>query len=138
MPLMALAPLAGIADVALVSLQKGPGAEQLLNVPFRDRIVDLGHGFDTGPDAFLDSAAVMANLDLVISTDTSIAHLAGALGRPVWVALNVAADWRWLLERTDSPWYPSMRLFRQPDRTQGWDPVVADLGRALVALATPP
>ena len=138
MPLMALAPLAGIADVALVSLQKGPGAEQLLNVPFRDRIVDLGHGFDAGPDAFLDSAAVMANLDLVISTDTSIAHLAGALGRPVWVALNVAADWRWLLERTDSPWYPSMCLFRQPDRTQGWDPVVADLGRALVALATPP
>jgi ADP-heptose:LPS heptosyltransferase len=79
----------------------------------------------------------MANLDLVITTDTSIAHLAGALGRPVWVALNAAADWRWLLERTDSPWYPGMRLFRQPDRTRGWDPVAADLCKALYALTAP-
>jgi tetratricopeptide (TPR) repeat protein len=138
MPLMALAPLAAIAGVTLVSLQKGPGAEQLLTVPFRDRIVDLGTGFDGGADALLDSAAVMANLDLVISTDTSIAHLAGALGRPVWVALNIAADWRWLLDRTDSPWYPSMRLFRQPDRTHGWDPVVVELSKALSTLARPP
>jgi tetratricopeptide (TPR) repeat protein len=138
MPLMALAPLAEVAGVTLVSLQKGPGAEQLLTVPFRDRIVDLGAQFDGGADAFLDSAAVMANLDLVISTDTSIAHLAGALGRPTWVALNIAADWRWLLERTDSPWYPSMRLFRQPDRAHGWDPVVAELRNALCALAASP
>jgi tetratricopeptide (TPR) repeat protein len=137
MPLTALAPLAAVTGVALVSLQKGPGAEQLLTVPFRDRIVDLGTQFDGGADAFLDSAAVMANLDLVITTDTSIAHLAGALGRPVWVALNCNADWRWLLDRTDSPWYPSMRLFRQPDRTQGWDPVIAELSNALAVLATP-
>jgi tetratricopeptide (TPR) repeat protein len=138
MPLMALAPLAAVAGVTFVSLQKGAGAEQILAVPFRDRIVDLGAELDHGADAFLDSAAVMANLDLVISTDTSIAHLAGALGRPIWVALNIAADWRWLLDRTDSPWYPSMRLFRQPDRTKGWDPVVAELRNALSALATPP
>jgi tetratricopeptide (TPR) repeat protein len=138
MPLSVLAPLAAVAGVTLVSLQKGPGAEQLLTVPFRDRIVDLGTEFDGGGDAFLDCAAVMANLDLVITTDTSIAHLAGALGRPVWVALNSAADWRWLLDRTDSPWYPSMRLFRQPDRLQGWEPVIAELSNALSALATPP
>jgi hypothetical protein len=138
MPLSVLAPLASVAGVTLVSLQKGLGAEQLLTVPFRDRIVDLGTEFDGGADAFLDCAAVMANLDLVITTDTSIAHLAGALGRPVWVALNSAADWRWLLDRTDSPWYPSMRLFRQPDRLQGWEPVIAELSNALGALATPP
>jgi hypothetical protein len=137
MPLTALVPLTEVPDVTLVSLQKGAGAEQLREAPFRDRIVDLGEKFDQGPDAFLDCAAVMANLDLVITTDTSIAHLAGALGRPVWVALNAAADWRWLLERTDSPWYPGMRLFRQPDRTRGWDPVAADLCKALYALTAP-
>ena len=138
MPLAALAPLAEIPGVQLVSLQKGFGAEQLRQVWFRDQVIDLGENFDQGPDAFLDSAAVMQNLDLVITTDTSIAHLAGALARPVWVALNVSADWRWLLERTDSPWYPSMRLFRQPDRTQGWDPVVAALAKALRPLALSP
>jgi tetratricopeptide (TPR) repeat protein len=134
MPLSALAPLAEIPGVQLVSLQKGPGSEQLREVAFQDRVIDLGESFDKGPDAFLDAAAVMQNLDLVITTDTSIAHLAGALARPVWVALNVSADWRWLLERTDSPWYPSMRLFRQPDRSQGWDPVIAALAKALHAL----
>jgi Flp pilus assembly protein TadD len=134
-PLHALAPLAEIPEVALVSLQKGPGTEQLGQVPFRDRILDLGPQFDGGPDAFRDSAAVMENLDLVITSDTSIAHLAGALARPVWVALNASADWRWLLDRTDSPWYPTMRLFRQPDRSRGWAPVVADLTAALQALA---
>jgi tetratricopeptide (TPR) repeat protein len=134
MPLSALAPLADIPGVHLVSLQKGVGAEQLREVSFQDRIIDLGEQFDAGPDAFLDSAAVMENLDLVITTDTSIAHLAGALARPAWVALNTSADWRWLLERTDSPWYPGMRLFRQPDRTRGWEPVVAELAKALSAL----
>ena len=131
MPLAALAPLAAIEDVSLVSLQKGPGAEQLHQVPFRDRITDLGPEFDSTSDAFLDAAAVMTNLDLVITSDSAIAHLAGALGRPVWVTLSATADWRWLLERTDSPWYPTMRLFRQALRNGGWDGVVADLVAAV-------
>jgi ADP-heptose:LPS heptosyltransferase len=70
----------------------------------------------------MDSAAVMQNLDLVITSDTAIAHLAGALGVPVWVALATSADWRWFLERDDSPWYPTMRLFRQTQRG-AWPPV---------------
>ncbi len=121
--------------MSLVSLQKGPGAEQLREVPFRDRILDLGEELDRGSDAFLDTAAVMAGLDLIITSDTSIAHLAGALARPVWVALNAAPDWRWLLDRNDSPWYPTMRLFRQPNRVQGWDPVIEAIAVALAPLA---
>jgi ADP-heptose:LPS heptosyltransferase len=104
--------------------------EQLRNVPFADRIVDLSADLDPGPDAFLDTAALMASLDLVISSDTSIAHLAGALGRPVWTALPLSPEWRWLLQRSDSPWYPSMRLFRQT--TDGdWGTVVAEMAAAL-------
>jgi hypothetical protein len=132
MPLAELAPLAQVSGVSLVSLQKGPGSEQLRDVSFRDRVLDLGSDLDHGPDAFLDTAAVMAGLDLVISTDTSIAHLAGALARPTWIALPAAAEWRWLLKRSDSPWYPTMRLFRQR-RRRNWQAVVA----ALVAAVTP-
>jgi ADP-heptose:LPS heptosyltransferase len=78
-------------------------------VPFATRIVSL----EAELRDFADTAAVIANLDLVITVDTAVAHLAGALGRPVWVLLPYAPDWRWLLERADSPWYPGMRLFRQ-------------------------
>jgi tetratricopeptide (TPR) repeat protein len=92
MPLAALEPLTQLPDVSLVSLQKGPGLEQLREVPFADRIVDLSSDLDPGADAFLDTAAVMAGLDLVVSCDTSIVHLAGALGRPVWTALNVSPE----------------------------------------------
>jgi ADP-heptose:LPS heptosyltransferase len=76
----------------------------------------LGDGSDNGPDAFIDTAAVMSHLDLIITSDTSIAHVAGALGRPTWVALKYVPDWRWLLDRDDTPWYPTMRLFRQQIR----------------------
>jgi tetratricopeptide (TPR) repeat protein len=134
-PLAAFAPLAELPGVSLVSLQKGPGAEQLRAVPFRDRILDLGEDLDHGPDAFLDTAAVMASLDLIITSDTSIAHLAGALARPTWVALNASPDWRWLLDRTDSPWYPTMQLFRQPDSNSGWQPVITQLATALTQRA---
>ena len=130
MPLEALGALAEVQGVSLVSLQKGPGSEQLASVAFRDRILDLGADFDAGPDAFLDTAAVMASLDLIISTDTSIAHLAGALARPAWVALPAVAEWRWLLERDDSPWYPTLRLFRQPQRGD-WRAVAQALAAAL-------
>jgi ADP-heptose:LPS heptosyltransferase len=82
----------------------------------------LGASFDAGPNSFLDTASVMESLDLIITCDTSIAHLAGALGRPTWIALKHAPDWRWMLDRNDSPWYPSVRLFRQKHRGQ-WDEV---------------
>ncbi len=77
-------------------------------------VEELGGDFESDPaNAFLDAAAVMRCLDLVITSDTSIAHLAGALGCPTWVALKHMPDWRWLLDREDSPWYPTLRLFRQ-------------------------
>ena len=95
-------------------------------------MIDLGPDFDRGPDAFLDTAAVMASLDLVLSTDTAIAHLAGALARPTWVALSAVPEWRWLLAREDSPWYPTMRLFRQPARGD-WRTVASALAAALNA-----
>jgi tetratricopeptide (TPR) repeat protein len=133
MPLGALAPLARLDGVSLVSLQKGPARDQLRQAGFADRIVDLGDELDSGPDAFVDTAAVMTGLDLIITTDTSIAHLAGALGRPVWTALSFAPEWRWLLKRSDSPWYPGMRLFRQP-KDGDWGSVVADLVAALRGL----
>lgn len=128
-PLSLLAPLAGLRNVSLVSLQKGPATEQLREVSFRDRVLDLGPEFDRGPDAFLDTAAVIMALDLVISSDTSILHLAGALGRPVWALLSASPDWRWLLGRDDSPWYPTMRLFRQAGG--GWGDVVRAVTAAL-------
>ena len=122
-PLTCFAGLSHLKDVRLISLQKGFGAEQLDALP---RVERLDEEFDGGPDAFLDSAAVMESLDLVITLDSALAHLAGALGRPVWVALKRVPDWRWFLERSDSPWYPSMRLFRQ--RTEGdWSCVFAEM-----------
>jgi tetratricopeptide (TPR) repeat protein len=135
MPLQALAPLAAVAGVSFVSLQKGVGAEQLRQVSFGDCVLDLSDQLDNGPDAFIDTAAVMQNLDLVISTDTAIAHLAGALARPAWIALHASAEWRWLLERSDTPWYSSLRLFRQADRTGSWQNVVTHMAAALTSLA---
>ena len=81
---------------------------------------------------FADTAALMSLLDLVVTIDTSVAHLAGALGKPVWIMLQHSADWRWLLDRNDSPWYPTARLFRQQQRGD-WEGVVADVARALSA-----
>jgi tetratricopeptide (TPR) repeat protein len=133
MPLTALAPLAGIAGVRLISLQKGEGAEQLANPPASMRVETLGADFDAGPDAFVDTAAAMTCLDLVVTCDTSIAHLAGALAVPVWVALKRDAEWRWLTERADSPWYPTMRLFRQ-SRRGVWADVFQAMARELAPL----
>jgi tetratricopeptide (TPR) repeat protein len=123
-PLRCFEPLARLPGVRLVSLQKQHGLEQLADLPEGMTVATLGDDFDAGPDAFIDTAAVMANLDLVISTDTSIVHLAGALGRPVWVALSAVPEWYWMLDRTDSPWYPTMRLFRQRERGD-WPSVFA-------------
>jgi tetratricopeptide (TPR) repeat protein len=113
-PLREFAPLAELPGVRMVVLQKGAGIEQVADAPFKERLETFGDDFDAEA-AFLDTAAVMMHLDLVVTSDTSIAHLAGALGREVFVALRKIPDWRFLLGRDDSPWYPSMRLFRQAE-----------------------
>ncbi len=134
MPLLALAPLAEVAGVRLISLQKGVGEEQLSLLPPAMRVETLGADFDAGPDAFVDTTAAMASLDLVITCDTSIAHLAGALAAPIWVALKSDAEWRWLTGRADSPWYPTMRLFRQ-SRRGDWRGVFDAMALEVAALA---
>ncbi|MHC4396954.1 MAG: tetratricopeptide repeat protein [Planctomycetota bacterium] len=103
------APLAVIDGVRLYSLQKGPAAIQLNNLPEDMTITSLGEHLKD----FTDTAAAIENLDLVISVDTAALHLAGAMGKPAWGLIPFAPDWRWMLERSDSPWYPTIRLFRQ-------------------------
>ena len=110
--------LARIPGVRIISLQKVHGLDQLAGLPEDVTIETLGEDFDNGPDAFVDTAAMMDSLDLVLTSDTSIAHLAGALGRPTWVALQYVPHWMWMLDREDSPWYPTMRLFRQSGKGQ--------------------
>jgi Tfp pilus assembly protein PilF len=131
LPLSALAPLAAMPNVVFYALQKGPEAAQASAWPRAAPPVDLGPQIDD----FADTAAIVANLDLVIAVDTSIVHLCGAMNRPAWCLLPFAPDWRWLLEREDSPWYPSLRLFRQ-HRRGDWADVVARVGAALTALAS--
>jgi ADP-heptose:LPS heptosyltransferase len=123
------APLAQVKGVQFVSLQKGIGAEQV--AALRDRIVVRELGTRLGAnDQLADTAAIMTNLDLVVTVDTGIAHLAGALGIPVWIALTYSADWRWMVGRDDSPWYPSARLFRQT-KPKDWSGVVGKIAEAL-------
>lgn len=133
-PLACFAKFSAIENVRLVSLQKqeGRAAQETL-----EGLILPGKDFDSGPDAFVDTAALMQSLDLVITCDTSIAHLAGALGQPVWVLLKDVPDWRWLLGREDSPWYPAMRLFRQR-RRGAWGEVFERAAQALQALQGSP
>jgi len=135
-PLDRFAPLASRPDIELFSLQKGAGEQTLAASPLRPRIVDLGSRLVD----LRDTAEVMSQLDLVISVDTATCHLAGALGIPAWTLLPASADWRWLLDRADSPWYATMRLFRQ-DAAQDWAPVMARVEAAIDAAeshVTPP
>jgi tetratricopeptide (TPR) repeat protein len=134
-PLRAFVDLARVAGVRLFSLQKGAGVEQLRELSADCPAIDLGSRLDERSGPFRDTAAVMRNLDLVISVDTALVHLAGALGVPVWVVLAAASDWRWLLDRPDSPWYPSARLFRQA-RWGEWDEVFARMAGELRRLAS--
>jgi hypothetical protein len=129
-PLRHFEPLAQVAGVRLISLQKGYGTEQIATVDGRFRVHVLGERLDERHGPFMDTAAVMKGLDLVVTSDTAVPHLAGALGVPVWLALPYSSDWRWLLDREDSPWYPTMRLFRQPE-PGAWGPVFAAMGDAL-------
>jgi Tfp pilus assembly protein PilF len=120
------APLAEVPGIHLVSLQVGPARDQVREVMGDWPLIDLGGRLDD----FAITAAVIRNLDLVVSIDSAVAHLAGALGAPVWVALSFAPDWRWLLDREDSPWYPTARLFRQA-RPGGWDELFQQIAAAL-------
>jgi hypothetical protein len=131
-PLTHFAPLAQVDGVRLFSLQKGPGREQLAATAAYLPVIDLADRLDEKAGGFMDTAAVVKNLDLIITSDTAIAHLAGALGVPVWVGLALGADWRYLLGREDSPWYPTMRLFRQT-RLGDWDGVFERIASELRA-----
>ena len=129
-PLAAFAPLAALPGVRLISLQKGHGLDQLDRLPAGMAVETLGEDLDAGPDAFVDTAAIMMELDLVVTVCTSTAHLAGALGRPVWIALHTVPHWVWTLTGETTPWYPSARLFRQTERGD-WDGVFRRMGGAL-------
>lgn len=132
-----MAPVWELPGVTAYSLQVGAGSEELAEL---DRsaagakqppVRDLGC-LDVEAGAFMDTAAIVECLDVVVTVDTSVAHLAGGLGRPVWMVLPYWADWRWMLDRRDSPWYPTMRIFRQP-RPGAWGPVFTELAAALGA-----
>ena len=128
MRLEQLAPLGAVKGIEFHSLQKGPASREALNPPAGMRLVNHGEYLTD----FAETAALLANLDLIISVDTAPAHLAGAVGKPVWVLLHNPADWRWMLQRSDNPWYPTMVLFRQTSPGQ-WNDVI---GRVAQGLAT--
>jgi len=132
-PLEQFVPLAEVPGLRLVSLQKGPGSEQWTALAGHWPVAGLPGQAEEPSEGWVDTAALVCALDLVITVDTAVAHLAGALGVPVWVALPFSPDWRWLLGRADSPWYPTMRLFRQT-RLGHWSDVferiAAELQRA--------
>lgn len=123
LPLEGLAPLAALSGIEWVALQCGPAVAEAAGGPF------AFHPVRPSGDSVMETAAIVANLDLVIAADTMVAHLAGALGVPVWTLLHFAADWRWML-RDRTPWYPTMRLFRQP-RPGHWKQPVAEVAAAL-------
>jgi ADP-heptose:LPS heptosyltransferase len=123
-----LAPLLSAGETAFFSLQRdlrGGDRDILREHPQVTLVGDALADFD-------DTAAIMASLDLVISSDTSVIHLAGALGAPVWILLQYVADWRWSLDRVDCPWYPTAKLFRQP-KLDDWESVVREVAGKLAA-----
>ena len=147
-----LAPLAEVSGVTLICLQKGHGKEQLAEVNGSEQnhslarrasvmhttwnVVDLGDDVDEAAGAFMDTAAILKNLDLLITSDTALPHLAGALGVPTWLAIAHAPDWRWQLNGTTTPWYPNTRLFRQ-SAIGDWSPVFTAMLGELQTLAKP-
>ncbi len=132
-PLQCFEVLAETEEVQLISLQAGYGTEQLRSWRGKNPIETLGDNIDKSSGAFMDTAAILHQLDLVITSDTAIAHLAGALNIPTWIALGYVPDWRWLLDREDSPWYPSVKLFRQSEIGQ-WDEVLSRIAEQLPSL----
>jgi tetratricopeptide (TPR) repeat protein len=134
LPLRAFAALAAVPGVRLVSLQKCDGLEQLAEVAGQFEVIQLGPDYDVESGAFMNAAAIVHHLDLVVTADTAMAHLAGALAVPVWVALPIVPDFRWMLERSDTPWYPTMRLFRQR-RAGDWSEVFERMAAEAAVLA---
>jgi hypothetical protein len=136
-PLAQFASLARVPTVRLISLQKrlkDEGGTMNHGCSVSSFILHpSAFGFDDAFGAFVDTSAIMMSLDLIITSDTSVAHVAGALGVPVWLALSQVPDWRWLLEREDSPWYPTMRLFRQTRYGQ-WEDVFGRMAAELAKL----
>ena len=126
--LQSLAPFGRAAEAVFFSLQKGPAAEEGRVPPQGMRFIDMSSDLV----GFSDSAAMLAHLDLVITMDTAVCHLAGAMGKPVWIMVNFPEDWRWLYSRADSPWYPSARLFRQRKMYE-WADVIDQVAQALAA-----
>ena len=125
------APLLALPGIAWYSLQKGPAAEQLRQSPFAERITDLGEAMSD----FGDTCGAIEQLDLIITVDTSVLHLAGALGKPTWALLPFAPDWRWLQDREDSPWYGSVTCLRQ--KAQGhWEGLMQDIAPRLAGLVS--
>jgi hypothetical protein len=122
------AQLAEIPGLSFYSVQKGPASAEAINPPGELKIINLGNELND----FTDTAAIIVNLDMVISVDTAVAHLAGALGKPVWNLLPFAPEWRWQLNRADSPWYPCMRLFRQ-SQPNDWTGVFEQVKKALIS-----
>jgi len=123
-----LEPIFEISGITWVSVQMDDRYDEVVMMGRKNLIKDMREHVEN----FADTAAVIEKLDLVISVDTAVAHLAGAIGKPVWNLLSFAADWRWLLDRDDSPWYPTMRLFRQT--TPGdWESVVHEVSELLIS-----
>ena len=130
-PLSLFEDISKLPNIELISLHKGEGEKQIEDINFD--LITLGDDFDAGDNAFVDTAAVMTNCDLIITSDTATAHLAGALGCRTWVILKEVPDWRWFLKRTDSPWYPSMTLYRQKQRGN-WENVFETIQMDLLSL----
>lgn len=138
--LEALAPLAALDGIRLYSLQKGDAAKDLKSVSFKKSITDFSASLDIGDQAFLDTAAIIQSLDMVVSVDTAVAHLAGALGKPVCLLLRKDPDWRWLAREEDNVWYPKTKLYRQRIAGDWSEPVqrlVVDIA-ARIGKAAPP
>ncbi len=125
-PLSFFYTLGSTREVTLYSLQKYEGLDQLKSIPTQVMIKTFDEHFDVTHGSFMDTAALMHSLDLIISTDTATAHLAGAMGKRVWLLLPYNTDWRWLSERSDSPWYPTMRIFKQ-ERPFDWESAMNNL-----------
>jgi hypothetical protein len=126
-PLAALAPVADVPGVRLVCVQAVDGLDQIPALNGRFPIIQVE---SRRPRDFTDTAALLSLLDLVITPDTAVAHMAGGLGVPVWLALSTVGEWRWMVDRQDSPWYPTMRIFRQT-KLGNWDPVFHQMAGAL-------
>ncbi len=128
-----LGPICKVPGVSVYSLQKTTGTDQFSNLPADVNIITFDGDFDQTHGRFMDTVAVIKNLDLVITVDTSIAHVAAALGKRTWIMLPNPADWRWMQNKTDTPWYPNVRLFKQS--TPGdWDGMIAEVAQELMQL----